>query len=215
MPLFPAKFPVWVWDVAPLPWNGGNVIAVDVTKPAQVSAGVDRILAVSRKIDILINNAGYGGNAALADAMDPSEWRKIIDTNLTSVFDVCRLVIPHMRSAGHGRIVNMASLAAKDGMAGLSAYSAASAGVVAFTKALGKELAETGIRVNCVTPAAIETDLIRQMGPEVVDGMIARSPMKRLGTVNEVAEMVMWLCSDACSFNSGSVFDLSGGRASY
>jgi 2-dehydro-3-deoxy-L-rhamnonate dehydrogenase (NAD+) len=120
-----------------------------------------------------------------------------------------------MRRAGWGRIVNMASLAAKDGMAGLSAYSSASAGVVAFTKALGKELADTGIRVNCVAPAAVDTELIRQMGAPVVEGMIAKSPMKRLGTASEVAALVTWLSSDACTFNSGAVFDLSEGRATY
>jgi 3-oxoacyl-[acyl-carrier protein] reductase len=120
-----------------------------------------------------------------------------------------------MRRAGIGRIVNMASLTAKEGFATLSAYSSASAGVVAFTKALGKELATTPIRVNCIAPAAIDTELIWKMGKPLVDGMIAKSPMQRLGTVDEVAELVAWLCSEACTFNSGAVFDLSGGRATY
>jgi NAD(P)-dependent dehydrogenase (short-subunit alcohol dehydrogenase family) len=120
-----------------------------------------------------------------------------------------------MRHADVGRIVNMGSLAGKDGLANMSVYSAASAGVVAFTKALGRELADTQIRVNCVTPGPIETNLILDLGPEVVQRLIAASPMKRLGTVDEVADLVLWLCSEACSFSTAAVFDVSGGRASY
>jgi 3-oxoacyl-[acyl-carrier protein] reductase len=120
-----------------------------------------------------------------------------------------------MRKADRGRIVNMGSLAGKDGLANMPVYSAASAGVIAFTKALGRELADTGIRVNCITPGPIATDLILDLGAAVVERVIAMSPMKRLGTVEEVAELVLWLCSDACSFSTGAVFDISGGRAAY
>jgi 3-oxoacyl-[acyl-carrier protein] reductase len=120
-----------------------------------------------------------------------------------------------MRKKGYGRIVNMASLAGKEGTPNASAYSAAKAGVIGFTKSLAKELAETDIRVNCIAPAAVKTAILDQMAPEFVQIMIGKSPMKRLGLVEEAAEMVMWLSSDACSFNSGAVFDLSGGRATY
>ena len=120
-----------------------------------------------------------------------------------------------MRRTGWGRIVNMASVAAKEGFSSLSAYSSASAGVVAFTKALGKELANTAIRVNAVAPAAIDTDLIRQFSPQAIDAMVARTPLGRLGTTEDVARLVTWLCSDDCSFSTGAVFDLSGGRATY
>jgi len=138
-----------------------------------------------------------------------------VEVNLTGVFEVTRHVVPVMRHGGWGRIVNVASLAGKDGSPSLSAYSAAKAGVIAFTKSLGKELADTNIRVNAVAPAAVETDILQQMAPEYVRAMIAKSPMKRLGTVDEVAEMVLWLCSDACSFSTGAVFDISGGRGTY
>jgi 3-oxoacyl-[acyl-carrier protein] reductase len=120
-----------------------------------------------------------------------------------------------MRRAGWGRIVNIASLAGKEGTPNLSAYSAAKAGVMAFTKSLAKELADTAIRVNSVAPAAVETDILKQMAPEAVRIMIEKSPLKRLGTVDEVAELVLWLCSEACSFSTGAVFDVSGGRATY
>jgi 3-oxoacyl-[acyl-carrier protein] reductase len=120
-----------------------------------------------------------------------------------------------MRTANAGRIVNMASLAGKEGTPNLSAYSAAKVGVIALTKSLGKELATTSVRVNCVAPAAIETEILAQMSPDAVAAMVAKSPMGRLGTVEEVSEIVLWLCSDACSFNTGATFDLSGGRATY
>jgi len=143
------------------------------------------------------------------------DWRRVLDVNLTSVFEVSRRIVPLMKRSGWGRIVTMASVAAKEGFGNLSAYSSASAGVVAFTKALGKELANTPIRVNVVAPAAVDTDLIRQFSPDAINAMIERTPLNRLGTVEEVARLVMWLCSDDCSFSTGAVFDLSGGRATY
>jgi 3-oxoacyl-[acyl-carrier protein] reductase len=120
-----------------------------------------------------------------------------------------------MRRSGWGRIVNLASVAGKEGFPNLSAYSAASAAVIAFTKSLGKELADTQIRANCVAPAAVDTDMIRQFSPAAIEAMVSRTALKRLATVEEVAELVIWLCSDACTFNTGAVFDLSGGRATY
>jgi len=159
--------------------------------------------------------ARESGTGISSLSRSPADWRGIIDVNLTGVFEVTRQVVPVMRRAGRGRVVNMASLAGKDGSPNLSAYSAAKAGVIAFTKSLGKELAETDIRVNAVAPAAVQTDILQQMAPEYVQAMIAKSPMKRLGTVDEVAELVLWLCSEACSFSTGAVFDASGGRATY
>jgi 3-oxoacyl-[acyl-carrier protein] reductase len=139
----------------------------------------------------------------------------VLEVNLTGVFEVLRQVVPVMRSAGRGRIVTLGSVAGKEGFPNLAAYSAASAGVIALTKALGKELADTAIRVNCVAPAATDTGMMRQFPPAAVEGMIARSPLRRLARAEEAAELVTWLCSDACSFSTGAVFDLSGGRATY
>jgi NAD(P)-dependent dehydrogenase (short-subunit alcohol dehydrogenase family) len=196
---------VWVWDPAPCDVPGVRHAPVDVTNADQITRARDALLAEVLGIDILVNNAGF----------DPAEWRRVVEVNLTGVFEVSRLVVPAMRVAPAGRIVNLASLAGKEGTPYLSAYSAAKAGVIAFTKSLAKELADTNIRVNSVAPAAIETDILTQMSEAVVETMIAKSPLKRLGTVDEVADLVMWLCSEACSFSTGAVFDLSGGRATY
>jgi NAD(P)-dependent dehydrogenase (short-subunit alcohol dehydrogenase family) len=206
---------VCVWDLAQptrAPWTNA---VVDVTKPNEIDRGLDHALTLSGQIDILFNNAGITGGSAPLEAFDPKQWRRVIEVSLISVYEVCRKVVPRMRAAGQGRIVNMASLAGMEGTPNLSAYSAAKAGVIALTKSLGKELAMTGVRVNCIAPAAIETEILAQMSPETVGAMVAKSPMGRLGTVHEVADLFLWLCSDACSFNTGAVFDLSGGRATY
>ena len=206
---------VWVWDVSPCECDGIGYCAVDVTRSDQIARAVGRVLADASRIDILANNAGFTGGTSSVEQLDPDNWRRVIDVNLTGVFEVSRQVVPVMRRAGWGRIVNMASLAGKEGTPNLSAYSAAKAGVIAFTKSLAKELADTAIRVNSVAPAAVETDILKQMAPEAVRIMIEKSPLKRLGTVDEVAELVLWLCSEACSFSTGAVFDVSGGRATY
>ena len=206
---------VWTWDVRAVEINGLTHQLVDVTQADAIKRAVGEILGQTGRIDILVNNAGYAGGSVSVEGFDPEEWRRLIEVNLTGVFEVCRNVVPHMRRTGWGRIVNMASLAGKEGTPMMSAYSSAKAGVIAFTKCLGKELADTEIRVNCLAPAAVETDILTQLAPEAVEAMISKSPLKRLGTVAEVAEMALWLCSDACSFNTGAVFDLSGGRATY
>jgi 3-oxoacyl-[acyl-carrier protein] reductase len=149
------------------------------------------------------------------DDYDPDEWQRIVDVNLVGTFNVCRAVVPALRRADAGRIVAIASLAGKEGTPNASAYSAAKAGVLALVKSLGKELAATGVRVIAIAPAAVRTSLLAQMAPEHVQTMIAKSPMGRLGEPQEVAELAAWLCSDACSFSTGAVFDLSGGRATY
>ena len=206
---------VWVLDIAPVEQDGIRSLAVDITDSDQIATAIAHILDQTSRLDILVNNAGYLGDYVPFERLTTDDWRRIVGVNLLGLFEVCRQVLPHMRRAGSGRIVNMGSLAGKHGLANLSVYSAASAGVIAFTKALAQELADSEIRVNCLAPGPIATDLIRRLGPEVVDSMIAGSPMKRLGTVDEVAELVVWLCSDACSFNTGAVFDISGGRATY
>ena len=202
---------VWNWDVTAAQHDGVKFEKIDVTDGKQIDAAISKV----GHVDILVNNAGLLGPPVSVEKLGSEDWRRVLDVNLTSVFEVSRRVIPLMKRSGWGRIVNMASVAAKEGFTNLSAYSSASAGVVAFTKALGKELANTAIRVNVVAPAAIDTDLIRQFSPEAINAMIARTPLNRLGTVEEVARLVTWLCSDDCSFSTGAVFDLSGGRATY
>jgi NAD(P)-dependent dehydrogenase (short-subunit alcohol dehydrogenase family) len=188
---------------------------IDVTDPDAPVQALKRLVARHGKVDFLINSAGYSGNTLPLDEYEPEEWQRIIGINLLGVYHVCRAVIPAMRSASRGRIVNVASLAGKEGTANFSAYSASKAGVIALTKSVGKELAQTGILVNAIAPAAVKTALLDQMSPDHVATMVGKSPMGRLGEVAEVAELVMWLCSGSCSFSTGAVFDLSGGRATY
>lgn len=188
---------------------------VDVTDPESIETAVRDAMDRYGRIDALVNSAGFAGSTVPLDAYDPDEWRRIIDVNLVGIFNVCRAVVPVMRGARHGRIVNIASLAGKEGTPNASAYSAAKAGVLALTKSLGKELAGTGVLANAVAPAAVNTRLLQQMDPGHVATMIAKSPLGRLGEPREVTELVAWLCSASCSFNTGAVFDLSGGRATY
>jgi 2-dehydro-3-deoxy-L-rhamnonate dehydrogenase (NAD+) len=206
---------VWIWDNDPVKLDGGRSLTVDVTKADEITGALAKMLRQSQSIDILVNNAGYLGKYKPFEQFEASEWQQILQVNLAGVFEVTRQVLPIMRRARHGRIVNFGSLAGKEGYANLAAYSAASAGVIAFTKALSREVCDTDIRVNCVAPGPIDTELIRRLGDKVVDAMISASPMKRLGSVEEVAGLVLWLCSTASTFNTGAVFDVSGGRARY
>jgi 2-dehydro-3-deoxy-L-rhamnonate dehydrogenase (NAD+) len=206
---------VWIWDIDPVELDGARSLTVDVTKSDQIAKALARTVDQNPQIDILVNNAGYLGSYQPFEQFDSSEWQRILQVNLIGVFEVTRQVLPLMRRAGRGRIVNMGSLAGKEGLPSLAAYSAASAGIIAFTKALSREVCDTDIRVNCVAPGPIDTDLIRRLGNEVVEAMITASPLKRLGSVDEVAGLVSWLCSDASAFNTGAVFDMSGGRARY
>ena len=193
----------------------GTALRVDVTDRGVVEAAAARTAARWRGIDFRVNSAGFAGPTVPLDAYDPDQWTRIVDVNLVGVYNVCRAVVPLMRQAAQGRIVNIASLAGKEGTPNASAYSAAKAGVLALTKSLGKELANSGILVNAIAPAAVRTAILDQMAPAHVQTMIAKSPMQRLGEPSEVAEMVIWLCSGSCTFNTGAVFDLSGGRATY
>jgi len=206
---------VRVWDLEAPDAAGVAGQSVDVTDPDGIAAARDAVLADEGRIDILVNCAGIAGSTLPVVETDPAEWRRVVEVNLFGVYQVSRLVVPCMQKTGRGRIVNVASLAGKEGTPNASAYSAAKAGVIAFTKSLGKELATTDIRVNAIAPAAVKTAILDQMAQAHVETMIAKSPMQRLGTVEEVAALTLWLCSDACSFNSGAVFDLSGGRATY
>jgi NAD(P)-dependent dehydrogenase (short-subunit alcohol dehydrogenase family) len=206
---------VWIWDQRPVPIDGIRSQTVDVTDAGQIADALETISEQSKRVDILVNNAGYLGVLHPFEQHDAEDWGRIISVNLIGMMNVAQAVLPHMREAGGGRIVNMGSLAGKEGLAHLAAYSAASAGVIAFTKALGREVVKDNIFVNCVAPGPIDTDMIRGLGREAVEQMISDSPMKRLGTVEEVAQLVTWLCSDASRFNAGAVFDMSGGRARY
>lgn len=205
---------VHIWDAKPAHIDGASIDTVDITRSEAISAALSRFVDQSR-IDILINDAGYLGRMQAFADHATGDWQRIVAVNLVGTMQVTQSVLPHMIRSGGGRIVNMASLAGKDGLASLAAYSAASAGVIAFTKAVSRELVGRNIFVNCVAPGPIDTDMIRDLGADVVDAMIADSPMKRLGSAAEVAHLVAWLCTDASRFNTGAVFDMSGGRARY
>ena len=165
--------------------------------------------------DILVNNAGIAGVNKMLWECTPQEWRDVIDIDLYGVFLCCRAFVPGMLKAGWGRIVNVASIAGKEGNPTASHYSAAKAGVIGLTKSLGKELADTNIRVNCITPAVIETEILKQCTQAHIDYMVSKIPMGRVGQAGEVAALIAWLSSDEVSFSTGAVFDISGGRATY
>jgi 2-dehydro-3-deoxy-L-rhamnonate dehydrogenase (NAD+) len=195
--------------------GGAFAVRVDVTDPASVEAARDRTVAEAGRIDILVNNAGIAGPTVKTWDYPVEDWRRVLDIDLTGVFLCCRSVSPHMMANGWGRIVNIASVAGKEGNPNAVAYSAAKAGVIALTKSLGKELAETGVLVNCVTPAVIVTDILKQVSQQHIDYMLSKIPMGRFGKVEEAAALVAWLASEDCSFSTGATFDLSGGRATY
>ena len=188
---------------------------VDVTDEASIGKAVDTLIRDAGKIDILVNNAGItGGNAPLWE-LKPDVWRQVIDVNLVGPYLVCRAVVPHMMTKGYGRIVNIASIAGKDGNPNASHYSASKAGLIGLTKSLAKELATKGVLVNCITPAAAKTEMFGQMTQQHIDYMLSKIPMNRFVAVEEIAAMVAWLASEDCSFSTGAVFDISGGRAVY
>ena len=194
---------------------GAFAVAVDVSQHASVQAAVQATLRNTLRVDALVNSAGITGpNAKLWD-YPVDAWRQVMDINLNGLFLCCREIAPLMRKQDYGRIVNIASVAGKEGNPNASAYSASKAAVIALTKSLGKELADTGVRVNCITPAAVQTGMFAQMSPEHIGFMLSKIPMARFGTPEEVAAMVAWLFTEDCSFSTGAVFDLSGGRATY
>ena len=194
---------------------GARAVAVDVSNQASVAAAVASTISAVPRVDALVNSAGITGPNTKVWDYPVDAWRQVLEVNLTGVFLYCRELVPHMRASNYGRIINIASVAGKDGNPNASAYSASKAAVIALTKSLGKELADTGVRVNCVTPAAVKTAIFDQMTPEHIAFMLSKIPMGRFGTPEEVASLVGWLCTEDCSFSTGAVFDLSGGRSTY
>ncbi len=189
--------------------------AVDVTDGPSITQATDAALKDLRKVDVLVNNAGIAGMAVPTVDLPVEEWERVIKVNLTGPFLTCRALAPHMAKAKYGRIVNIASIAGKEGNPNASAYSASKAGVIALTKSLGKELAQAGVLVNCVTPAAAKTAIFDQITQQHIDYMLAKIPMGRFVKVEEIAALVCWLASEDCAFSTGGVFDISGGRATY
>ena len=187
----------------------------DVTDPTSIDAALAATTAQIGPPDILVNNAGITGPNHPLDQYPIDEWRRVIEIDLMGVFYCCRAVVPVMRRRNRGHIVNIASIAGKEGNPNASAYSASKAGVIGLTKSLGKELATTGVLVNCVAPAVVKTELFSQMTEQHIQFMLSKIPMNRFGEVEEVAEMVAWLASPLCTFATGAAFDLSGGRATY
>jgi NAD(P)-dependent dehydrogenase (short-subunit alcohol dehydrogenase family) len=192
-----------------------GAVQVDVSDHASVQAAVAQTRMQADHVDALVNCAGITGPNTKVWDYPVDAWRQVMDVNLHGLFYCCREVVPLMREQGYGRIVNIASVAGKDGNPNASAYSASKAAVIALTKSLGKELADTGVRVNCVTPAAVKTAIFDQMSEEHIRFMLSKIPMGRFGTPEEVASLVAWLCTEECSFSTGAVFDLSGGRSTY
>jgi len=195
---------VVVWDLDGSP-------KVDVSDPSSIQNALKNL----KKIDVLVNNAGIAGKNASTVDYPIEEWERVLRVNLTSQFLCCRAVAPHMVKAKYGRIVNIASIAGKEGNPNAVAYSASKAGVIALTKSLGKELAQSGVLVNCVTPAAAKTAIFEQMTEQFIQFMLSKIPMGRFVNVDEIASLVCWLASEDCSFSTGAVFDISGGRATY
>ncbi|MEP6655761.1 MAG: SDR family NAD(P)-dependent oxidoreductase [Betaproteobacteria bacterium] len=192
-----------------------TVHEVDVADPDAVAAAMRACAAALGQIDVLVCCAGITGPNTTTWEYPIDAWRQVMDVNLNGLFYCNRAVVPYMMARDYGRIVNIASVAGKEGNPNASAYSASKAGVISLTKSLGKELARTGIRVNCVTPAAVRTGIFDQMTAQHIDFMLSKIPMARFGTVDEIAALVCWLGSEDCSFSTGATFDLSGGRATY
>jgi len=199
---------VAIWDVA-----GG--IKTDISDWESVQAAAAETVKQLGGIDVLVNSAGIAGPTATVTDLKIEDWHRTIAINLNGTFFTNRAVVPHMLARNYGRIVNIASIAGKEGNPNASAYSASKAGVIGFTKSLAKELAKTGITVNSVTPAAVRTPIFDQIPQSHIDFMLSKIPMGHLGTVDEVASLVCWLASEECSFSTGAVFDVSGGRATY
>ena len=216
-----AKVAIWDHDkaladkTAQAIGNAVSAFQVDVTDPAAVEKARDATLAAFGKIDILVNNAGIAGVNKTVWETDLDEWRKVLRINLDGPFICCKAVVPTMLKQKYGRIVNIASIAGKEGNPNAAHYSASKAGVIALTKSLGKELATSNVIANAVTPAVIATDILQQMSQTHIDYMLSKIPMGRFGKIEEAAALVAWLCSEDCSFTTGAVFDLSGGRATY
>ena len=215
-----ARVSLWDRDAAALETaaqalGGTHTATVEITSENAVANAFAASATALNRIDALVCSAGITGPNTTVEQYSLAAWKEVIDINLTGLFLCNRVVIPHMSANGYGRIVNIASIAGKEGNPNASAYSASKAAVIALTKSLGKELAKSGIRVNCVTPAAVKTGMFAQMTQAHIDFMLSKIPMGRFGEVDEIAALVTWLATEECSFSTGAVFDLSGGRAVY
>lgn len=202
-------------EVAASIGGGAFALQIDVTSSDGVAKAVAEVLAKTGRIDVWVNNAGIGGKAAPIEEQTDEDWAKALAINLTGVFYCCRAVVPHMKQRGYGRIVNIASIAGKEGNPNMTAYSASKAGVIGLTKSVAKEVATNGICVNSVTPAVIRTKILEQLTDQQVSYMTARIPMGRTGTTEEIAAVVHFLSSPDCSFVTAQCYDASGGRATY
>jgi NAD(P)-dependent dehydrogenase (short-subunit alcohol dehydrogenase family) len=211
-----ATLSLWDRDETGLARAGAtHTVTLDVTDPDAVHRAAAMTAVALKKIDILVTSAGVTGPNHPTWEYPVTAWDRVIDINLKGVFYCCHAIVPFMQANGYGRIVNIASIAGKEGNPNASAYSASKAGVIGLTKSLGKELAASEIRVNCVTPAAVKTPLFEQMTQQQIDWMLSKIPIGRFGTIDEVASLILWLASEGCSFSTGAVFDISGGRATY
>lgn len=192
-----------------------DAVEVDVSAYDEVRAATERTVEAFGRIDVLVNNAGIVGESGPLWKQDPEDWNRVLAVNLNGAYHCLRTVVPHMLDQGWGRVVNVSSIAGKEGIPGAAPYSVSKAGLIALTKSVGEELAREGVLVNCVAPAVIRTGMIGDVSEEYLEDKLAQIPMGRMGEPEEVAELVSWLASDACSFATGAVFDLSGGRAVY
>ena len=214
-----AKVALWDMDTALATKTaaeiGATAIPCDVTDAASVSAALEATTSAIGEVEILVNSAGITGPNGPVETYDEADWERVIRVNLTGTFLTNKAVLPAMRARNYGRIVNIASVAGKEGNPNAAAYSASKAGVIGLTKSLGKELADTDIAVNCITPAAAKTAIFDQMTPEHIAMMLSKIPRGRFVQVEEIANMAAWLASDENSFTTAGVFDISGGRATY
>ena len=214
------KVSLWDWDEAALAAAaqvipGAQTARVDVADTEQVARAAQSAFEAFGRLDVLIASAGITGPTSTLWEYPVKDWRRVIDVDLHGVFNTCRAVVPLMLKNDYGRIVNIASVAGKEGNPNASAYSTAKAAVIGLTKSLGKELAQTGVRVNCVTPATFKSPILTQLPQSQIDYMRSKIPMGRLGEVEEVAALVCWLASEECSFSTAATFDISGGRTTY
>jgi 3-oxoacyl-[acyl-carrier protein] reductase len=213
---------VVIWDMNPdalaaakAATGAVDAMQLDVTDAEAVQTAADAVAAKLGRLDVLVASAGITGATVPVQDFPLDSWRRVIDINLNGLFYCCRAVIPHMLKNDYGRIVNVSSVAGKEGNPNASAYSASKAGVIGFTKSLGKELAKTGIRVNALTPATFKSPILEQLPQSQIDYMLSKIPAGRLGEVHEVASMICWMASQECSFTTASTFDISGGRTTY
>ncbi len=212
-----AKVAVWDMNIPNTNYDPDSFVFIktNVSDETSIANATTKTLERFGRVDSLVNSAGVAGINAPVDEYPIDEWKRVIDINLHGTFLTCRALVPHMRDSGYGRIVNLSSVAGKEGNPTASAYSAAKAGVIALTRSLGKELATSGVLVNAVTPTTVNTPILAQVSESHIDYMKSKIPMGRLGEAQELASLIVWLCTAECSFSTAAVFDASGGRTTY